>query len=125
MFREDVFFRINVIQIELPPLRERGTDILLLAQHFIEQFAIRTDKHVSGISNAAAEKLLDYAWPGNVRELRNAIERAVALTQYEKLIVEDLPEKIRFTVVRIWLSAVTLPNLFPWKRQRDVIYSMF
>ena len=96
LFREDLYFRINVIQIELPALRERGTDILLLAQHFIEQFAIRTDKRVSGISNAAAEKLLDYAWPGNVRELRNAIERAVALTQYEKLIVEDLlPEKIR------------------------------
>ena len=95
MFREDLFFRINVIQIELPPLRERGTDILLLAQHFIEQFAIRTGKSVSGISNAVAEKLLDYAWPGNVRELSNAIEQAVALTQYEKLIVEDLPEKIR------------------------------
>jgi two-component system response regulator HydG len=95
MFREDLFFRINVIQIELPPLRARGTDILLLTQHFIEQFAIRTGKSVSGISNAVAEKLLDYAWPGNVRELRNVIERAVALTQYEKLIVEDLPEKIR------------------------------
>jgi two-component system response regulator HydG len=95
IFREDLFFRINVIQIELPPLRVRGTDILLLAQHFIEQFAIRTGKRVSGISNAVAEKLLDYAWSGNVRELRNAIERAVALTQYEKLIVEDLPEKIR------------------------------
>jgi two-component system response regulator HydG len=95
LFREDLFFRINVIQIELPPLRERGTDILLLARHFIEQFAIRTDKRVSGISNTAAEKLLDYAWPGNVRELRNAMERAVALTQYENLVVEDLPEKIR------------------------------
>ncbi|MFZ1037986.1 MAG: sigma-54 dependent transcriptional regulator [Smithella sp.] len=95
MFREDLFFRINVIQIELPPLRARGTDILLLTQHFIEQFATRTGKSVSGISNALAEKLLDYAWPGNVRELRNVIERAVALTQYEKLIVEDLPEKIR------------------------------
>jgi two-component system response regulator HydG len=95
MFREDLFFRINVIQIELPPLRVRGTDILLLAQHFIEQFAVRTGKRVSGISNAVAEKLLDYAWSGNVRELRNAIERAVALTQHEKLIVEDLPEKIR------------------------------
>jgi two-component system response regulator HydG len=95
LFREDLFFRINVIQIDLPPLHERGTDILLLAQHFIEQFATRTDKRVSGISNAAAEKLLDYAWPGNVRELRNAMERAVALTQYENLAVEDLPEKIR------------------------------
>jgi two-component system response regulator HydG len=95
LFREDLFFRINVIQIDLPPLHERGTDILLLAQHFIEQYATRTDKRVSGISNAAAEKLLDYAWPGNVRELRNAMERAVALTQYENLAVEDLPEKIR------------------------------
>jgi two-component system response regulator HydG len=95
LFREDLFFRINVIQIELPPLRTRGTDILLLAQHFIELFAICASKRVSGISNAAAEKLLDYAWPGNVRELKNAVERAVALTQYEKLIVEDLPEKIR------------------------------
>jgi len=95
LFREDLFFRLNVIQIELPPLRERGTDILLLAQHFIEQFAARADKRVAGISNAAAEKLLDYAWPGNVRELRNAMERAVALTRYENLVIEDLPEKIR------------------------------
>jgi two-component system response regulator HydG len=95
LFREALFFRINVIQVELPPLRERGTDILLLAQHFIEQFATRTDKRISGISDAAAEKLLDYAWPGNVRELRNVVERAVALTKYEKLAVDDLPEKIR------------------------------
>lgn len=94
LFREDLFFRLNVIQFELPPLRARGADILLLAQHFIEQFAVLTGKHVSGLSNAVAEKLLDYAWPGNVRELRNAIERAVALTQHEKLVVEDLPEKI-------------------------------
>jgi two-component system response regulator HydG len=95
LFREDLFFRINVIQIELPPLRTRGTDILLLAQHFIEQFAVCAGKRVSGISNAATKKLLDYAWPGNVRELKNAVERAVALTQYENIIVEDLPEKIR------------------------------
>ena len=61
----------------------------------MEQFATRSGKHVVGLSKAVAEKLLDYLWPGNVRELRNAIERAVALTQYEKLVVEDLPEKIR------------------------------
>ena len=94
-FREDLYYRINVIQIDLPPLRERGTDILLLAQHFVEQFAFRSDKHVSGISNAASEKLLNYSWPGNVRELRNIIERAVVLTAYEKISVDDLPEKIR------------------------------
>jgi two-component system response regulator HydG len=94
-FREDLYYRINVIQIDLPPLRDRGTDILLLAQHFIEQFAIRSDKQITGISNTASEKLLNYTWPGNVRELRNTIERAVVLTRYEKISVDDLPEKIR------------------------------
>ncbi|MEJ2658205.1 MAG: sigma-54 dependent transcriptional regulator [Desulfobacterales bacterium] len=94
-FREDLYYRINVIQIDLPPLRERGTDILLLAQHFVEQFALRSEKPISGISNAASEKLLNYTWPGNVRELRNIIERAVVLTRYEKISVDDLPEKIR------------------------------
>jgi len=94
-FREDLYYRINVIQIDLPPLRERGTDILLLAQHFVEQFAIRSGKQVTGISNAASEKLLNYTWPGNIRELRNTIERAVVLTRYEKISVDDLPEKIR------------------------------
>jgi DNA-binding NtrC family response regulator len=94
-FREDLFFRINVVQIELPPLRSRGTDSLLLGQHFLSQFAGQSGKRVTGMSHAVAGKLLDYAWPGNVRELRNAIEHAVALTRYEEIAVEDLPEKIR------------------------------
>jgi DNA-binding NtrC family response regulator len=94
-FREDLFYRLNVIEVELPPLRARGTDILLLSQHFAKQFTTRSSKQVVGISNIAAEKLLGYSWPGNVRELKNAIERAVALARYEKLVVEDLPEKIR------------------------------
>lgn len=94
-FREDLFFRINVIQIDMPPLRSRGTDVLLLAQHYLEAFAGRAGKEVEGLSDAVAERLLNYSWPGNVRELRNVIERAVALTRYNKLAVEDLPEKIR------------------------------
>jgi DNA-binding NtrC family response regulator len=94
-FREDLFYRLNVIQVELPPLRARGTDILLLSQHFVQQFTTRSSKHVIGISNTAVEKLLSYSWPGNVRELRNAIERAVVLTRHEKLTVEDLPERVR------------------------------
>ncbi|MBM4092937.1 MAG: sigma-54-dependent Fis family transcriptional regulator, partial [Planctomycetes bacterium] len=94
-FREDLFFRINVIQVEIPPLRARGGDILLLAQHFASIFATRAGKQVTGISDAVAEKLMSYSWPGNVRELRNVMERAVALTRYEKLAVDDLPEKIR------------------------------
>ncbi len=94
-FREDLFFRINVVQIDLPPLRSRGTDALLLAQHFLSYSAGRSGKHVMRMSHAVAEKLLSYTWPGNVRELRNAIEHAVALTRYEEITVEDLPEKIR------------------------------
>ncbi len=94
-FREDLFYRINVIHIALPPLRARGSDVLLLAQHFIGRYAGQFNKPVRGLSTAVAEKLMAYAWPGNVRELQNAIERAVALTRFEQLVVEDLPEKIR------------------------------
>ncbi len=94
-FREDLYFRVNVIQIKLPPLRSRGTDVLLLAQHYLDEFAAKSGKKIIGLSNSTAQKLMDYAWPGNVRELRNAIERAVALTQFDRIAVDDLPDKIR------------------------------
>ncbi len=95
VFREDLFYRLNVINIEMPPLRSRGTDILLLAHKFIEHFSRRQNKAITGLSDATVEKLLQYPWPGNVRELRNAIEHAVALTNFEKIPPDDLPEKIR------------------------------
>lgn len=95
LFREDLLYRVNVIQIDIPPLRARGNDILLLAQHFLKEFADRSGKKVIGLSAPAAQKLLDYSWPGNVRELQNCIERAVALTSYDHLAVADLPERIR------------------------------
>jgi DNA-binding NtrC family response regulator len=94
-FRHDLFFRINVIQIAVPPLRARGNDVLLLAQHFLERAAARNGKGVLGFSQPAAERLLAYNWPGNVRELQNAVERAVALTAYERIAPEDLPERVR------------------------------
>lgn len=94
-FREDLYYRINVIGIELPPLRSRGTDILRLAEHFLKQFAMSESKPITGLADGVAEKLLSYSWPGNVRELRNVMERAVALTRYDKITSEDLPEKIR------------------------------
>ena len=94
-FREDLFYRINVVRIALPPLRARGHDVLLLAQQAIARFAARMDKPVRGISTPAAEKLIGYDWPGNVRELQNAIESAVALTRFAEITIEDLPEKIR------------------------------
>jgi two-component system response regulator HydG len=94
-FREDLFFRINVIHIPMPPLRARAGDVLLLAQHFVDRYATQAGKSVKGIAPAAAERLLAYSWPGNVRELENCIERAIALTSYEQITVDDLPEKIR------------------------------
>jgi two-component system response regulator HydG len=94
-FREDLFYRVNVVRIELPPLRARGNDVLLLAQHFLEKMAKRSGKSVVGLVPDAAEKLLSYPFPGNVRELENAMERAVALARYDKISVDDLPERIR------------------------------
>ena len=94
-FREDLFYRLNVMQIEVPPLRSRGSDVLLLADRFIKHYAERFGKPVTGISDNAAQRLMDYVWHGNVRELRNAMERAVALTRFEKIAVDDLPKKIQ------------------------------
>jgi DNA-binding NtrC family response regulator len=94
-FREDLFYRIHVVRIEVPPLKARGSDVLELAQHQLERFARSAGKAVKSISSAAAERLLAYDWPGNVRELQNVIERAVALTRYEELTVDDLPQNVR------------------------------
>jgi len=94
-FREDLFYRIVVLHVELPPLRARGGDVLLLADRFLETFAARAAKPIRGFAPPAAEKLLAYAWPGNVRELMNVVERAVALTEGELIGVPDLPAKIR------------------------------
>lgn len=93
-FREDLFFRVNVVNLHVPPLRMRANDVLVLAQHYVQVFAQKSKKEVTGISTAAAEKLLAYSWPGDVRELENVIERAVALTRYAQLTAEDLPEKV-------------------------------
>jgi two-component system response regulator HydG len=94
-FRADLFFRLNVLPVHLPPLRARGTDVLFLAQRFVDRFAGEMGKAVKGLAPAVGERLLAYAWPGNIRELQNAIERAVALTKQEQLTVEDLPERVR------------------------------
>jgi two-component system response regulator HydG len=94
-FREDLYYRINVVQISMPPLRARGNDVLLLAQHFLDRHTRRSGKPVLGITPKAAAKLLEYDWPGNVRELENVMERAVALTRFESVVVDDLPERVR------------------------------
>jgi two-component system response regulator HydG len=93
-FREDLFYRIHVLRIDMPPLRARGSDVLRIAEHYVRQFAERAKKAVTGISPPVARKLLEYPWPGNVRELQNCMERAVTLTSFEGLTLEDLPDTV-------------------------------
>jgi DNA-binding NtrC family response regulator len=94
-FREDLFYRLNVIPIRVPPLRERDTDIPLLLQHFLELFSRTKKKPLRRLSPAVLELLCQYPWPGNVRELENLMERLVILTEGEVIEVTDLPEKFQ------------------------------
>ena len=93
-FREDLFFRLNVVQINVPPLRERKQDIPLLAQHFVNKYSERCNRKVVGLSKKAREILTAYEWTGNVRELENVIERAIVLGSTETIMPEDLPDEI-------------------------------
>jgi len=94
-FRDDLYFRLKGVRIELPPLRERRSDIPLLAQAFMRESARENEKAVDEITPDAMERLQNYAWPGNVRELRSAIETAVVLCRGEKITVRDLPPEVR------------------------------
>ena len=91
-FRADLFYRLNVIELRLPPLRQRREDIPLLAEHFMRRFATDQDKRIDGITPAAMKRLEEYDFPGNVRELENVMERAVALTSGPSIDADDLPE---------------------------------
>lgn len=97
-FREDLFFRLNVISIEVPPLRRRHEDIPLLAAHFLERFTARNHKHIKGFSPQAMDSMLRYPWPGNVRELENAVERAVILCSGDLITGRELPSNIATTI---------------------------
>jgi two-component system, NtrC family, response regulator AtoC len=94
-FREDLYFRLKVVEVLLPPLRERTEDIPLLAQAFLKEFAEENSKNVTGFTGEAMELLQRYAWPGNVRELRTAVEHAVVLCRGDKITLRDLPASIR------------------------------
>ncbi len=94
-FREDLFFRLNVITIEMPPLRERKEDIVLLADAFLKEFAQENSKPFKNLTNEALACLMGYNWPGNVRELRTAIEHGVVLSQSDKIALRHLPQRIR------------------------------
>jgi DNA-binding NtrC family response regulator len=100
VFREDLFFRLNVITIALPPLRERGDDILLLARHFATEFAEEFGKLTPKFSDSALQVLRNYHWPGNVRELENVVQRLVVMTDGDIVEVSDLPSLMRFSALR-------------------------
>ncbi|OGW58044.1 MAG: hypothetical protein A2Z09_03975 [Nitrospirae bacterium RBG_16_43_8] len=94
-FRDDLYWRLNVIEIKMPPLRERRDDIEVLAKHFITKFSEEHNKNVKGIDQSALPLMFEYPWPGNVRELGNVIERAVVLTEGNYITADDLPDKIK------------------------------
>jgi len=94
-FREDLFYRINVVRVLVPPLRERDRDVLELAHHFLQRDGARTNRDPLRMSAEVAKRLMDYRWPGNVRELENCIARAVALARFAELTTDDLPERVR------------------------------
>jgi two-component system response regulator PilR (NtrC family) len=107
-FREDLFYRINVIPIHLPPLRERREDIPLLAEHFLEKYRAHMDKQITGISGEAMELLTTYDWPGNIRELENVIEHAVALEQARVILPASLPDAVHAGSPRLAVAAAAL-----------------
>jgi two-component system response regulator PilR (NtrC family) len=112
-FREDLFYRINVIPLRLPPLRERLDDIPQLAGHFVAKFAEQMGKPITGISRAALARLREYAWPGNIRELENAMERAVALEQTPTVLPDSLPEQLQGSAPREVTAVKAVPEDFP------------
>ena len=113
-FREDLYYRVNVIHVALPPLRSRGRDTLSLAQHFLDRFAAQSDRDVRGFTAPAAERLMAYSWPGNVRELRNCMERSVALAQANEIGVEDLPARVRnFSASHVVVAGLDPTELVP------------
>ena len=109
-FRKDLYYRLNVIPIEIPPLRERKEDIPLLIRHFIRKFSSKMERNISGINKDAEELLKRYKWEGNVRELENVIERAITLTDDDLIGIDDLPEEIKIENEPLPESAEAYPK---------------
>jgi two-component system response regulator HydG len=108
-FRQDLYYRLKVVELHVPPLRDRRDDILPLARVLLADAALRMKRKLSGLVPSAADQLLRYGWPGNVRELENAMERAVALARGSRVELEDLPEQIRHTLPKPAASDVVRP----------------
>jgi len=117
IFREDLYHRLNVVALRVPPLRDRAADIPALARHFLERAGARCHRRVAAISPEAERYLMSYSWPGNVRELENAIERAVVLGESETLLPEDLPETVLEEAAIPQTPGALQPSVTESKRQ--------
>ncbi|SMF18802.1 sigma-54 interaction domain-containing protein [Desulfovibrio gilichinskyi] len=122
-FREDLFYRLNVIPMHLPPLRERGGDVLILAKHFLAGFCSGKDRCTLKLSPETADMLVSYSWPGNVRELENFMERLSILCDEDEVTPDDLPEKILKDVgaePKVKVAALVQPAGFTWPTLEDM-----
>ena len=123
-FREDLYYRLNVIPMHLPPLRDRGHDIMLLGEHFLKRFCRDKDRALLRVKDEALEMLLSYSWPGNVRELENFMERLSILCDSDAVTPDDLPEKIWKDVgkgeKKKPVPAAPMPVGFAWPRLKDM-----
>jgi two-component system response regulator HydG len=118
-FREDLYYRLNVIHVEMPPLRLRGGDVIQLAEHFLSRFARENHRRIEGFTDAARAKLVQHRWPGNVRALENAVERAVVLTEGHLIDEGDLP----FEVTPQGYGPVRIPGSTMAEIERHAILS--
>jgi two-component system, NtrC family, response regulator AlgB len=111
LFREDLYFRLNVIAVEMPPLRTRDGDLIRFAEHYAKFFAEQCARKLEGLAPEAVACMRAYAWPGNLRELRNAIERAVILTKHDRLQLEDFPAELRGQTATMGAGGEELPQI--------------
>src|SRR6185436_9771205 len=120
-FREDLYYRLNVVAVTLPSLRQRKSDIPALVSHFIEKYASSYGKTVKGLAPGTLNALLSHSWPGNVRELENAVERAVVLSKATELTADDLPPSIRGPRPRDGAQGSLIPGATMAEIEREAI----
>jgi Nif-specific regulatory protein len=123
-FRQDLYYRLNVVGLEMPPLRNRLEDVPLLANYFAAKYGEKCNRRVTGISAAAQERLMGYDWPGNVRELENAIERAVVLGTTEHILLEDLPESVLESESRVAAPATRYHDAVAQTKKQIILNTM-
>ena len=117
-FREDLYYRLNVVRIEMPPLRERKDDIPLLMHSFLREFNVENEKNIKGFDNRAKAAMLKYSWPGNIRELKNCVESAVVMCSGEEIKLEDLPNSVQ---VKGGEQSISIPIGLPMNEVEKIV----